>query len=187
MYYAPSMRNGTKTGDAAEDRGNAVLSSLPLSDIEAIELPFVVQRRVALTATVTDPESTPLMRVAVAHFDTRAPFFKGWIFGGPGARNTQAASVASILGDMDNDGLPVVLGGDLNTMFGARESSVKTVSSVIERRECGADSTHTSGFALDHIFASIPTSWSEGACARVDDTFGSDHYPLVLPLATSPD
>ena len=36
-----------------EDRGNAILSTLPLSDLTAIELPLESQRRVALQATVT--------------------------------------------------------------------------------------------------------------------------------------
>src|SRR5262245_54165314 len=44
LYYAPSMRNGRNDD---EDRGNAILSSLPLSDLRAIELPFERQRRVA--------------------------------------------------------------------------------------------------------------------------------------------
>jgi hypothetical protein len=42
MFYAPSMRNGDGRGKDAEDRGNAILSSLPLEDVEAVELPFAV-------------------------------------------------------------------------------------------------------------------------------------------------
>lgn len=49
LFYVPSMSNGWTDGDAlAEDRGNAILSTLPLSDYAAIELPFEGQRRVAL-------------------------------------------------------------------------------------------------------------------------------------------
>src|SRR5262245_137303 len=39
MFYVPSMRNGKET----EDRGNAILSTLPLENLSAIELPFSVQ------------------------------------------------------------------------------------------------------------------------------------------------
>src|SRR5262245_36575489 len=73
MYYAPSMRNGNGLKERAEDRGNAILSSLPLEGVTAVELPFVVQRRVALIATVTDLQKQAKLRVAVTHFDTRSP------------------------------------------------------------------------------------------------------------------
>src|SRR5262249_40594986 len=97
LYYAPSMRNGSDIGEDAQDRGNAILSSLPLEDLQSVELPFAVQRRVALIATVTDNLKQPKLRVAVTHFDTRAPFLHGWIFGGPAARNNQAKAFASAL------------------------------------------------------------------------------------------
>src|SRR5262245_34026906 len=63
MLYAPSMRNGNSDGEKAEDRGNAVLSSLPLGGVEAVELPFGVQRRVALIATISDHHKQPRLRV----------------------------------------------------------------------------------------------------------------------------
>src|SRR5262249_33454518 len=65
LYYAPSMRNGDDAGAHAQDRGNAILSSLPLESVTAVELPFAVQRRVALIATVTDVLRQPKLRVAV--------------------------------------------------------------------------------------------------------------------------
>ena len=51
IVYVPSMRNGR--GDETEDRGSAILSTLPLSDAVAIELPWVHQRRVAVMVTVS--------------------------------------------------------------------------------------------------------------------------------------
>jgi endonuclease/exonuclease/phosphatase family metal-dependent hydrolase len=53
IVYVPSMRNGDASGVEREDRGNAILSTLPLSDAVAIELPWVRQRRVAVMATVS--------------------------------------------------------------------------------------------------------------------------------------
>ena len=186
MYYVPSMRNGNRVGADAEDRGNAILSSLPLADLEAVELPFVVQRRVALIATVTDAQSKPKLRVAVAHLDTRAPLFKGWILGGPAARNRQAYGIVAALGKFQNDNLPLVLGSDLNSVFGSAESAVATLSKAIARIDCGKQGTHTSGFVLDHVFARIPGSSRTPECTRIDQTFGSDHHPLVLPLSLGP-
>jgi endonuclease/exonuclease/phosphatase family metal-dependent hydrolase len=184
MYYAPSMRNGKQLGEEAEDRGNAILSSLPLDAVQAIELPFVVQRRVALIATVTDSQKKPRLRVAVAHLDTRAPLSRGWILGGPAGRKRQAESFVATLKKFDDD-LPLVVGGDLNTHLGAGEAAVDTVSTIASRADCGGKPTHTSGFVLDHMFTRVPHAWKSPGCSRMDDTFGSDHFPLVLPLALS--
>jgi endonuclease/exonuclease/phosphatase family metal-dependent hydrolase len=180
MYYAPSMRNGDGVGEHAEDRGNAILSSLPLEGVEAVELPFAVQRRVALIATVTDSQKQPKLRVAVTHLDTRAPLTRGWIFGGPAARNNQAKGFVSALRKFEADGLPLIVGGDLNTYMGSK-AVIETLSEIAPHADCGNQATHTSGMTLDHIFASIPENWLD-QCTRGDNTFGSDHYPLVLPL-----
>src|SRR6185503_2814273 len=120
LYYAPSMRNGDGIGEHAEDRGNAILSSLPLQGAEAVELPFAAQRRVALVATVTDAQKQPRLRVAVTHLDTRASLLRGWIFGGPAARNKQAKELVSALKKFEADPLPLIVGGDLNTYLGAK-------------------------------------------------------------------
>jgi endonuclease/exonuclease/phosphatase family metal-dependent hydrolase len=183
LYYAPSMRNGDGLGQQAEDRGNAILSSLPLGDVEALELPFAVQRRVALAATVSDSQKRPRLRVAVTHFDTRAPLLRGWIFGGPAARNKQAKEFVSVLKKFEADPLPLVVGGDLNTYLGSK-AVIETMSGLAPHTDCGNQPTHTWGGRLDHLFASVPASWP-GRCVRGDSTFGSDHYPLILPLNVS--
>ena len=43
IFYAPSMRNGP---ELREDRGNAIISTEPLLDPIALELPLARQRRV---------------------------------------------------------------------------------------------------------------------------------------------
>lgn len=45
LFYVPSMANGWESAPA-EERGNAILSSLPLADLAAI--PYEAQRRVAV-------------------------------------------------------------------------------------------------------------------------------------------
>ena len=53
LYYVPSMRNGSPGADEwPEDRGNAILSTLPLSNLRAFELPFERERRVVVAARV---------------------------------------------------------------------------------------------------------------------------------------
>jgi endonuclease/exonuclease/phosphatase family metal-dependent hydrolase len=180
MFYAPSMRNGDGPGEDAEDRGNAILSSLPLADVEGFELPFAVQRRVALTAIVLDTQNRPKLRVAVTHFDTRAPVLQGWVFGGPAARNKQAQGFVSALRKFKTDRLPLVVGGDLNTYIGSK-TVIDTVSEIAPHTDCGNQVTHNWGGMLDHIFAGIPTTW-RAQCVRGASEFGSDHYPLVFSL-----
>src|SRR5262245_31977922 len=142
MYYAPSMRNGDGVGPRAEDRGNAILSSLPLQSADLIELPFAVQRRVALVATVADAQNPPRLRVAVTHFDTRAPLTQGWIFGGTRARKKQASALRASLHQFESDGLPLVIGGDLNTYLGS-QSVMQTMSTIAPHMDCGSKPTHT--------------------------------------------
>ena len=63
--YVPSMRNSRNCVEPpAEDRGNAILSTLPIDDVLAIELPFAQQRRVGIAASVGG------IRFVTAHFDT---------------------------------------------------------------------------------------------------------------------
>jgi endonuclease/exonuclease/phosphatase family metal-dependent hydrolase len=177
MYYVPSMRNGNKVGDEGEDRGNAVLSTLPLGGFEAVELPFVVQRRTAVIATVGAPQK-PLLRVAVVHLDTRAPVWKGWIFGGPFVRKRQAKGLVAALEKFES-GLPLVIGADLNSHAGRGEAAVDILSKIAPRQDCGSGATHASGLVLDHIFTKVPDNWA-ARCERSEDMFGSDHRALIL-------
>jgi len=184
MFYAPSVRNGRLVGARAEDRGNAILTNLPMNSVEQIELPVGVHRRIAVMAIIGE-ESRPLFRVAAAHLDTRASLSRGWVFGGPRARKRQAQALVSALEEVSNDGLPLIIGGDLNTHLGVNEASVKAVSKIVRRKKHGLKATHRSGLILDYIFARVPESWESGRCMRMSSHFGSDHYPLVLAIEPS--
>jgi endonuclease/exonuclease/phosphatase family metal-dependent hydrolase len=185
LFYAPSMRNGNDARDIAEDRGNAILSSLPLNELRAIELPFSVQRRVAVSATVHGAGGPFRFRVAAVHLDTRAPFGRGFVFGAPSARNRQALWLARQFNTAPED-LSLVVGGDLNSYMGPFESSIGTLSRVAARTDCGSAATHASGMMLDHIFARFtPPFAAMPSCRRLDERFESDHYPLVLAVSRS--
>lgn len=72
LFYAPSMRNGAEgDGETPEDRGNAILASIPLSEHAAVELPLETQRRVAVAALAHPPGREPI-RVVSFHFDVAA-------------------------------------------------------------------------------------------------------------------
>lgn len=177
-YYVPSMRNGGPDSD--EDRGNAILSDLPLSDLTAIELPFERQRRVALAATVTGHTTTGRewhLRVADVHLDNAMPG-RAWI-GSEFGRARQARGLVAMLRDEN----PLVLGGDFNTWFGFSDQVfVETVRAFPQTVTTDRRATFRGLLRLDHLFYRLPAGW-HGAVSRGDDRFGSDHSPLIGTVA----
>jgi endonuclease/exonuclease/phosphatase family metal-dependent hydrolase len=176
-YYVPSMRNGAPAS-SAEDRGNAILSTLPLGELTAIELPFERQRRVAVAATVqgVTRDGTPWrVRVVSAHLDNMVGARRLWIAGGEFGRTRQARGLVSAL---QNEG-PLVLGADLNSWFGFQDGAYRTAaaafpsSPVTDRR-----ATFHGLLRLDHLFFRLDDGWG-AQFVRADNSYGSDHYPLV--------
>ncbi|NIP79920.1 MAG: hypothetical protein GWM90_12135, partial [Gemmatimonadetes bacterium] len=91
LFYAPSMRSGT-----GEDRGNAILATLPLTDPVAIELPVARQRRVAVGATVSarTADGRPWqVQVASVHLENDAA---GWVRDEEARRDQGEALLAAL-------------------------------------------------------------------------------------------
>jgi endonuclease/exonuclease/phosphatase family metal-dependent hydrolase len=78
--YVPSMRNGDSPADPPADRGSAILSTLPLQEPVAIELPGERQRRVAIVASVADIDSRAPLSVGVIHLDAFGSPRRLWVF-----------------------------------------------------------------------------------------------------------
>jgi endonuclease/exonuclease/phosphatase family metal-dependent hydrolase len=175
VYYVPSMRNGGPASD--EDRGNAILSNLPLTDLRAIELPFERQRRVAIAATLagrTAGGQPWRVRVVSAHLDNIAGIKRAWI-GSEYARARQARGLATLLQDDE----PTVLGGDFNTWFGFSDRAyIETARSFPETRVVDRRATFHGMLRLDHVFFRLAPGWRT-EFRRAASRFGSDHYPLV--------
>lgn len=180
VYYVPSMRNGAP-GASDEDRGNAILSTLPLTELSAIELPFERQRRVAVTATVSGVrgDGTPWrLRMVSAHLDNMVGARRLWIAGGEYGRARQARGLVGLL----QDEAPTVLGADLNTWFGfADQVYVETARAFPQTQVTDRRATFRGILRLDHLFYRLPAGWSAGF-RRADSSFGSDHYPLVATI-----
>ena len=183
LYYAPSMRNGGHEAQRAdEDRGNAILSSGPLTDLRAIELPFERQRRVAIAATLNGVTTTGQpwqLRVVSAHLDNLAPRSL-WIFAS-GARERQARG---LIGALPSDDRFSVVGSDLNTWAGGtREPAYLALRQSFPQSEAPTyRSSGEGGLLLDYLFWRV-----EGKPApvvhRINDTYGSDHHPLVTTVS----
>ncbi|HXH06309.1 MAG TPA: endonuclease/exonuclease/phosphatase family protein [Vicinamibacterales bacterium] len=180
LYYAPSMRNG-EGGDgdrSAADRGNAILSTLPLADPIAVELPFEHQRRVAVMATLraAGAEGVPLeLPVVSVHLDALARRQRLWIPTAIAARGRQARALGEVL---PRNG-PLVLGGDLNTWFGPGEPAVQVLMRHFPRTpRPPRQPTAALGRLLDYLFFRPPAGW-RAEYWRVTSKYGSDHHPLV--------
>jgi endonuclease/exonuclease/phosphatase family metal-dependent hydrolase len=185
LRYAPSMRNGA----LQSDRGNAILSSLPLEQAEAIELPLVLQRRVAVSAVIRFGPHR--LKVVSAHLDPRGPPGHRWL--GASGRARQAQHLLTSLGDET-----IILGADLNLGRGRYERAWRLL--------------HAAGFSmgippalptwrhtfhalprlvLDYLLIRNPAGIVEQARVhRLDEhprdrgplVFGSDHHPLLARI-----
>jgi endonuclease/exonuclease/phosphatase family metal-dependent hydrolase len=190
LRYVPSMRNAAHRSD----RGNAILSTLPLADAWGWELPFVLQRRVALGATVCLPDGRPL-RVASAHLDPRGLAARDVL--GVAGRALQTRTLLRNLLDASGPG-PTLLGADLNLARGRREPAFRLLDEagfrhgVPERSPAWRHTYHRMPrLILDWALARDP----DDAIAHLDTVrldehpqdrgpyvFGSDHHPLLTEI-----
>ncbi len=173
LFYVPSMRNGSPE-DGMEDRGNALLSTVPLQDLQAIELPFERQRRVAAAARVelrTADGTTMPLSIVTAHLDSR-PGLRRLFLLAPPARTRQMRGLLDVLPKG-----PAVLGGDLNTWFGTAEGAWELARQAFPDTPDG-DGATVGPFRLDHLFFRLPEGWTADWHVA-ESAYGSDHRPVV--------
>lgn len=180
LLYVPSMRNGLDAGDPAEDRGNAILSTLPLLAPGAVELPFARQRRVAALAMLSGVGDGEPLGVASVHLDPFVGPKRLWVFGAAGARGRQARAIAEVLPRG-----PVVVGGDFNTWLGTGETALREMARITGQPAQAREGTYATGAVLDYLFFRTPPSW-RASYERAGDTYGSDHYPLIGWISPAP-
>jgi endonuclease/exonuclease/phosphatase family metal-dependent hydrolase len=172
VFYAPSMRNGAAR---PEDRGNAILSTLPLADLQVIELPFERQRRVAVAASVAVPGTSRRIVVASAHLDNRGSLRRLVVLSSAARRRQAQGLIAALPGEG-----PAVVGGDLNTWLSGREGA------LIELRRAFPDTPPARGatfgsLRLDYLFFRLEPGW-RASWHAVDERYQSDHRPVVARL-----
>jgi endonuclease/exonuclease/phosphatase family metal-dependent hydrolase len=182
LRYIPSMRNA----GGRSDRGNAILSTLPLLDARGIELPLVLQRRVALTAALT--AGTRRLSLISAHLEPRGPVGYKWL----GAAG-RAQQIRHLLERLEDDS--VILGADLNLGRGRAEPTWRSLA------EAGFAFGIPGGVpAWRHTYHALPRlvldyilvrdradAFDRVRVHRLDEhpadrgatVFGSDHHPLL--------
>jgi endonuclease/exonuclease/phosphatase family metal-dependent hydrolase len=185
-WYVPSMRNGR---DMREDRGNAIVSTEPLLDPRALELPLARQRRVVAGASVVvrTERGPERLHVWSAHLEPVSSPETLWVFHNP--RQGQVRAILSVLGMPVLAGSApsagIVLGGDFNTIKNGDDESAYTLArqwstslTTEDRRR-----THIMG-RLDYLFFRLAAGW-QAQVRRADERFGSDHYPVAGQFAPS--
>jgi endonuclease/exonuclease/phosphatase family metal-dependent hydrolase len=185
IFYLPGSRNGPdEYAGLREDKGNAILSTLPLQDFAGIELPFESIRRVVPVATV-EPESGRKIRFASAHFITTPPPWRV-VMTGNSARERQALGLIDGLMRIEAayGETAVVLGGDLNT-FSNRETALRKLRRYFGESPPPFNEPTRGPIHADHIlfrantfFDSRPDHIIPGSYQRIDDLYYSDHYPV---------
>ena len=177
LFYVPSMRNGCGARPR-QDRGNAILSTLPITNLKAVELPLVRQRRVAAMAEVkgrTHSGNEWTLTLASVHLENRGPGGpRDWVHG----RAQQARALAASL----PDSLLLAVGGDFNSLRGPNEPAVRIV---------GARFANSPPHQPEHTFASYAIMRSHldylffrsfgqpSRYWRAAERYGSDHYPIM--------
>ena len=194
LRYSPSMRNGTHRSD----RGNAVLSTVRLGESHAFLLPYVRQRRVAVTSSIAGhPDLTFVSAHLDTHGRTRSASSRGTsrvLPARPGAgRAEQASALARRITAI---GGSVILGADLNSLLGMSDPAVRALvaAGMHPARRIGTW-THTFHrplrLLLDHVFHYSPDQRIRGiGVTRIDEVpgdrtrtvFGSDHHPLLASV-----
>ncbi|HEU4827934.1 MAG TPA: endonuclease/exonuclease/phosphatase family protein [Gemmatimonadales bacterium] len=187
LRYAPSMRNGI----ARSDRGNAILASLPLADSTATELPFSMQRRVVVSASVTI--GTARLRLHSAHLDPRGRGARDLL--GFAGRLRQAHELIRMLhAGADESHL---LGADLNLARQRAEPAFRALRDAgfatgIPARPITWRHTYhrMPRLLLDWVLLATPKGIDRFEVLRLDEdprdagpfVFGSDHHPLVARI-----
>ena len=186
LFYAPSMRNGAEDeGEVPEDRGNAILASVPLTDHAAIELPLETQRRVAVAAIAHPPGQEPV-RVVSFHLDVAANLLRV-LTTGNSTRLRQGLGLAGALQELDTDDrrLVSVIGGDVNS-WTEKETVIRHLRERFPDSPVPTSEGTRGSYPTDHMFVRTiegsNVSVVDGSYRIVPDNYGSDHRGKLLIL-----
>jgi endonuclease/exonuclease/phosphatase family metal-dependent hydrolase len=188
LAYLPGRRNRLHPdGAAGADRGVAILSSLPLTDLEAIELPIERQRRVALSGVVHGTRTNGQgwqLRVVSVHLENRSGARRLWTRAGASrTRQTKALIEALALSPTAAPtSVPALVGGDFNVWLGPGEEALHLLRQAYGTFPSeDTRPTMENAWRLDYLFSRLPGT-VHTTHRRLDALFGSDHYPVVATL-----
>jgi endonuclease/exonuclease/phosphatase family metal-dependent hydrolase len=180
FFYAPSMRNGLAApGEAREDRGNAILSTLPLEGFRVVTLPHERQRRAAILATVMIPGThgaPSAIQLASLHLDVWPSILPSLL--DPSRRHRQAGGFLTAAAD---SGTPTIVGADLNALT-PTDPQVRLLRARWPSWEEATPCWTRGRFCTDYLFTGDLREWDASPYRVVQDSYGSDHLPLLSIL-----
>jgi endonuclease/exonuclease/phosphatase family metal-dependent hydrolase len=195
LRYSPSMRNGAHRSD----RGNAILSSVAISQTTEITLPYVRQRRAAVAVKLALPFD---LWFATAHLDTGgrhrphpAQEIRATHRGFGAGRATQASALGDAMREQAGNEADIIIGGDLNSYLGLRDPAVRAlVEHGFRHSERAGQWRHTFHgpirLMLDHVLYRSCHVIEKVVVRRLDEQrdktrriFGSDHHPLLATVS----
>jgi endonuclease/exonuclease/phosphatase family metal-dependent hydrolase len=178
LVYVPSARNGADTGPRpGEDKGNAILATLPLSDPLALDLPLEAGRKVGVAATVRAPGGE-LVRFVSVHLDVASTFVRTLLSGNQ-TRARQAAGLIDGLAQAEAEAPEIdatVVGSDLNT-WTAEDAAVRLMQSAFPDSP-DPDRFGTRGsYPTDHLHLRHRpgVDFELAGYRRMEEAYGSDH------------
>ena len=176
--YVPSSRNGPDDDRRpGEDRGNAILTTLPFSAPIAFDLPHEGGRKVAVGITSNAPGGERV-RFVSTHLDVASTLLRTLITG----NQTRARQVLGLIDGIEkaeSDGpltQVALVGGDFNTWAG-NESALQFMRDAFPESPPWDDLGTRGSFPTDHIFfrAGAYTQFELDGYERIEETYGSDH------------
>ncbi len=189
FFYAPAARNDHRLRDGKrEDKGNAILSTLPLSDPIVLELPFEAARRVVPMATIRSPDGDRL-RLASVHLITTPPPWRALLTGGS-SRLRQARGLVDALMLIERDrcagtcAVATIIAGDLNT-WSNRETTLRELRRSFPDSPPALAEPTRGPFPTDHLLfrrGGASVHLDADSYRRVDDAYYSDHHPIAATL-----
>lgn len=150
--------------------GNAILSTLALTNPRTIELPRERQPRAAVVAGI-DVAGERLFVIST-HLENRLGWRRGLF--GDAARGRQAEA---LLRDIP-PGEHGILGGDMNTMLGPSEPAWRAFLDRFPHTPPRPEPTFRDRLVLDHLFLDLPDGWTATRTV-IDERYGSDHHPVL--------
>jgi endonuclease/exonuclease/phosphatase (EEP) superfamily protein YafD len=155
---------------------------MPLSSFTVVELPLERQRRLAIGANVachTAAGKPWTLRLVSVHLENRAKWSEVLHSFGK-ARLRQVKTLVQAY----STGPQTIVGGDFNTWSDeGDESAMRYMEQFFDRPASSDFGTVKRTFLfpelmVDYLFFRLPKGWT-GTYHRVDDLYGSDHYPLL--------